>query len=40
MRYAIGLGLATAVWLAALAVAPPARPWIGVAALLVDLLTP
>jgi low temperature requirement protein LtrA len=40
MRYAIGLGLAPAVWLASLAVPLFVQPWIWVVALLVDLFTP
>jgi low temperature requirement protein LtrA len=40
MRYATGFALAAAVWLASLALPEEIRPWVWVAALLIDLVTP
>jgi low temperature requirement protein LtrA len=40
IRYAAGFGLAAAIWLVSLALPEGIRPWVWVAALVVDLVTP
>ena len=40
IRYGTGLGLAAMVWLASLAVPESQRPWVWIAALAIDLVTP
>jgi low temperature requirement protein LtrA len=40
VRYAAGFGLAAVIWLASLALPEAIRPWVWVAALVVDLVTP